>query len=1225
MYYSFAYRNDGLLFNSWKPVAIAFDVTRRYLYCSAPIPDDLLPPNFNSHTPFNLAFASPLSCPSSSPNSASNSSPNGGEDRKLPPVPSPSELQWTMKLKLYKVGGACDQILFYLSDSELKERHLYEVEVTGLKRKLAKTEFPPPEPLLCPSTSLAGDAQRCRLDNKEFIEDPFFQKELFEGLHSVFSSMRLHREAREVAEEAAAAAAATAAAAGNDGSSAVVDGSGRPNGGTTTEPDATASHSISPVPSRSRHGNTLPSLLPPLSSSQTVPSADPLPAVSSPYSPSSSSSSVASGVPRRVVHPRTGGNLASTSSLGNRSPRTEGELPPVSDRHSPPASDETLPPNAVPPSFHTSPPASSVSQTAARRQRFRTLDSPRSSSHPQERGRASGEERREGTQQRDTSLTRENGTQGNNVAHLIISKAEAVKRDLLRFDTMQSYIRFLYVVRHVLGFDRLMLPPHCGLPAFDPRNGIRLTPLPIYLKHHCQLLEKEALYYCGYGMLPRRPLMEALETTVVSSLPTASGAQSSPTTGGGFAGGGGNSGVFPSSNASSSFWRFGSGVAYDGSSSGNLKPSNLLQDKRQRKGHFIMLNESMFFLHSPKAAKGKLCIECVQHFYNIHSLYYVSSFSCEMPCVLFVLRQLPETPAFGTTSSSTAALTNTGRPGTEADGAMETRTVSNERFGTPHLQERSTTRSGDDGREGQDEENGSDSFPTSPSLPSGSFAASSVAAPASTTTTATTTATPSTESATHPILCPASGAARINGDILFIPERPCIGGVKEHRYPLYRPGGVLPPSYFHHSGPAGGGGVGVSSPQTASSSSLFPSRDPHERFSPMHHSHWASSAAPHSTDVPQPPTFPTSAASLLPASSSLASRDPVLDQAALEERELMCLEVERIANIVEHFSLTSIDIQPVINIVPLQHCRTMTQFLAEVSSRIGRPLMLDYTKSVDRPRGPQLPGIWSSYRIRVSELAEQQLMQQNSGSTPVGVVPAVPIYMNHLNEVPLSREQVMELEEYAAFLQDHWREHLPLSHRRNVSARVGSSSPVKQIKKSTSTSTRRSPQKKKHVSRPRRIHEGKQGNEKTMKHGKNEGTTRSHPQRKAKEEEVGEEAEECSTTPCDTEEEEEEREERQERVACSPRTRKDTGGEKASVPPPRHSPERAKGEDTRRRRGDEGVSPYATQRKKTAGPAKKRRPRLRRILLLQRTVRVVVLATARLLFCFRLLVGSIPV
>eukprot|EP00796_Vickermania_ingenoplastis_P001670 gene1670-1035_t len=153
MFYCVVEMSCGALFESWTPAVVAFDCTRRYLYCSAPL-------------------------------------------KKGQGVPTcPCSLRWKKKAKVMSLRTACLDMYINTNDESTKEKQLYAVDVIGTKRELAKNEFPPPEPLLCPSTGLQPIPGRFSLGNEEFIQDPFFLNELYEGLLDTFINLRLAREA----------------------------------------------------------------------------------------------------------------------------------------------------------------------------------------------------------------------------------------------------------------------------------------------------------------------------------------------------------------------------------------------------------------------------------------------------------------------------------------------------------------------------------------------------------------------------------------------------------------------------------------------------------------------------------------------------------------------------------------------------------------------------------------------------------------------------------------------------------------------------------------------------------------------------------------------------------------------------------------------------------------------------------------------------------------------
>lgn len=63
-----------------------------------------------------------------------------------------------------------------------------------------------------------------------------------------------------------------------------------------------------------------------------------------------------------------------------------------------------------------------------------------------------------------------------------------------RFRTEYEFRRFLYVLKTVLGYDKLTLRPYRGFPPYDPRNGIILAHLPLYRWHSFKCLQKTMIY-----------------------------------------------------------------------------------------------------------------------------------------------------------------------------------------------------------------------------------------------------------------------------------------------------------------------------------------------------------------------------------------------------------------------------------------------------------------------------------------------------------------------------------------------------------------------------------------------------------------------------------------------------------------------------------------------------------------------------------------------------------
>lgn len=111
-----------------------------------------------------------------------------------PPPHSPHAVVWKKKIKVDCLACAAHNHEFKTYDPHLKENDFYQIEIGGEARELITGEIPPPEPLLCPSTGLSGMPGRCVLENEEFIRDPFFQKELYDSLKILFSTIRVEQE-----------------------------------------------------------------------------------------------------------------------------------------------------------------------------------------------------------------------------------------------------------------------------------------------------------------------------------------------------------------------------------------------------------------------------------------------------------------------------------------------------------------------------------------------------------------------------------------------------------------------------------------------------------------------------------------------------------------------------------------------------------------------------------------------------------------------------------------------------------------------------------------------------------------------------------------------------------------------------------------------------------------------------------------------------------------------
>eukprot|EP00796_Vickermania_ingenoplastis_P001669 gene1669-1034_t len=267
MFYAAVDVSTGGFVESWKQRVIALDAVRRHLYCSSGLPP--------SGVPDNLAA-----------------------------------LQWK-KMKVTRMHCAPEWVLLNPLHHTESEAKLYEVEIVGDKRTHRKEEVPPPEPLLCPSTGLQPIPGRFSLDNEEFIQDPFFLNELYEGLLDAFINMRLSSAA------------------------------------TPSPPDSCGLHTVSTPTKRSfKH-------------------------------------------------------------------KCRSFLQALSDLCNP--------------------------------------------------------------------------------------------EWFIRFANAYDYQRFTFVVQWVLGFDKLMPPPHGGYPPYDPRNGVALAPVPLYLWRWFHAWERQAVYFCGAGdLLTRR-------------------------------------------------------------------------------------------------------------------------------------------------------------------------------------------------------------------------------------------------------------------------------------------------------------------------------------------------------------------------------------------------------------------------------------------------------------------------------------------------------------------------------------------------------------------------------------------------------------------------------------------------------------------------------------------------------------------------------------------------
>lgn len=205
MYFVYAEKQGNVFFEGWRTRQIAFDTMRRYLYYSS---GDLSP----------AQIAPPNALPESSPSTGSShrevSSQHGTANIRetgfssQPPSPrrpqifpppltqpsSPKEVIWKRKMKVDMIVLVAKEHTFSLDDPHLKENDFFQLEVHGHTRSIQTGETPSPGPLLCPSTGLAGYPSRYACDNREFIKDRYFLRELYEALRDQFVGLRMERE-----------------------------------------------------------------------------------------------------------------------------------------------------------------------------------------------------------------------------------------------------------------------------------------------------------------------------------------------------------------------------------------------------------------------------------------------------------------------------------------------------------------------------------------------------------------------------------------------------------------------------------------------------------------------------------------------------------------------------------------------------------------------------------------------------------------------------------------------------------------------------------------------------------------------------------------------------------------------------------------------------------------------------------------------------------------------
>lgn len=208
MYYSYA-EKKGSIFSGWTVREVAFDCSRRYLYYSDSVKDTQIVPCTGPpiiETEGGMISPSQNTNPSLgnnpvSPTAASWQLPLRSMEFPTPAPPhDPRSVVWKCKMKVDGISCMAHTHEYKVYDPHLKEIDFYQMEIYGEKKVLSKEEIPPPEPLLCPSTSLAGAPGRCVLDNEEFIRDPFFQRELYDGLKTLFTNIRIEQETAAMRE-----------------------------------------------------------------------------------------------------------------------------------------------------------------------------------------------------------------------------------------------------------------------------------------------------------------------------------------------------------------------------------------------------------------------------------------------------------------------------------------------------------------------------------------------------------------------------------------------------------------------------------------------------------------------------------------------------------------------------------------------------------------------------------------------------------------------------------------------------------------------------------------------------------------------------------------------------------------------------------------------------------------------------------------------------------------
>lgn len=223
MFFSYAEKCSDGFFGEWQMRQVAFDSIRRYFYYSQPTKDvapvhgemqnsQSVAPSMTDNSLLGLASSS-LSNTNGSTTTRSSRGAAVTAVGVTEVTMSPRHLHWKRKLKLLSVTPLATRRRLNLSNPSLQERQLYELEIVGEARPLLSDETPPAGPLICPAADLSPlEQQRCTADNDDYIQDPFFLKEIFDALRDQFEELeRMRVQALTASGDAASASASPAA------------------------------------------------------------------------------------------------------------------------------------------------------------------------------------------------------------------------------------------------------------------------------------------------------------------------------------------------------------------------------------------------------------------------------------------------------------------------------------------------------------------------------------------------------------------------------------------------------------------------------------------------------------------------------------------------------------------------------------------------------------------------------------------------------------------------------------------------------------------------------------------------------------------------------------------------------------------------------------------------------------------------------------------------------